>query len=82
MIKIVADYGFMGIAVWFLAQFSQKLLNKAERYLIQEQQELEAEMKVLSAKLDKIIILLARMSGVSGNGNTRPPIVSRSDRGE
>lgn len=69
MIKIVADYGFMGIAVWFLAQFSQKLLNKAERYLVQEQQELEAELKLLGSKLDKIIILLARSQGLKKSDN-------------
>lgn len=69
LFKMLADYGFMGIAVWFLAQFSQKLLNKAERYLVAEQQELEVELKTLGNKLDKIIILLARMQGLKKSDN-------------
>lgn len=64
--KILFDYGLLGIIVWFLGQIARDLVMKAEKYLLQEQQELEAEIKILSSKLDKIIILLARMTGTTG----------------
>jgi hypothetical protein len=64
--KLLFDYGLLGVIVWFLGQIARDLVIKAEKYILQEQQELEAEMKILSGKLDKIILLLSRMAGING----------------
>ena len=64
--KLLFDYGLLGVIVWFLGQISRDLVLKAEKYILQEQQELEMEMKNLASKLDKIIILLSRIAGTNG----------------
>lgn len=64
--KLLFDYGLLGVIVWFLGQIARDLVLKAEKYILQEQQELELEMKNLSGKLDKIIILLARIARSNG----------------